>query len=520
MDGSFLSRLLASNGRRTFWEGIAILIVWSGLVLYQASVHVMWRDEVRALSIALSGDDLKGMFGVLHGEGHPALWYLLLRGAYEVFGTYAVLPGLAFFIAAATIALLVFVSPFPRLVLLLLVGSHCFLYEYSVMARNYGIAALLLFLIAALYRRWRDRGPVLGILLLLLANTNVIAAMMVGAFLLFWFLELLEDNDRRWTAPWKNFLVNSALATVGVVLCALTMLPTFNDAAAVNWSEISPVTAAFEALINPGGTTPGALLDWAFPGPLISVLLFSMTLILLPHRAAFIAALAGLLLLSLFSRIGALGSYRHALVWFVFYMALAWISWGKISTALQLRRSRYQRAFHYIGIFAFLFYLEFQLMSGVIAFGRALTGSSLESRSSELGQLLNSRPELKGALVIPEPEFIGEALPYYADNPLYFVRESRFGKFVRFSRSGKLQTDLGEILNVARQLRQANHLPVVIVITHRLKDLPAGKVIREGYNWTFSASEKQIADFMSAASLIAEFGPVTTNETFDVYLLR
>ncbi len=497
-----------------------MLMVWSGLVLYQASVHVMWRDEVRALSIALSGDSITGMLQVLHGEGHPALWYLLLRGAYDVLDTHAVLPGVAFFIGAGAVSLLVFLSPFSRFVLIALVGSHCFLYEYSVMSRNYGIAAFLFFLIAALYRSWRDRGPLLGLLLLLLANTNVIAAMMVGTFMMFWFLELLEETRPRGSIEWRNFLLNAVLAMLGVALCALTMLPTFNDAAAVDWSEISPVVAVFEALVNPGDTTPGALLSRAFPGPIVSIFLFSMTLVLLPKRPAFLAALAGLLLLSLFSRIGAVGSYRHALVWFVFYISLVWISWGHISNAVRLRADKYKKTLHYIGVFAFLFYLEFQLVNGFVVFGRALTGGSIESRSAELGELLKSHDALKGATVIPEPEFIAEALPYYAENPMYFVREGRFGKFVRFSRSGKLETDLGEILDAGRRLQQGTKLPVAIVITHKIKDLQPDKVIREGYNWKFSASEKQITEFLSATNLIAEFGPVLTNEAFDVYLLK
>ena len=46
----------------------------------------------------------------------------------------------------------------------------------SNQARNHGISALRLFIIAVVYRRWRDR----GILPFLPANTNVIAAIMTG----------------------------------------------------------------------------------------------------------------------------------------------------------------------------------------------------------------------------------------------------------------------------------------------------------------------------------------------------
>ncbi|XKM38641.1 hypothetical protein A4U53_006805 (plasmid) [Rhizobium ruizarguesonis] len=64
------------------------------------------------------------------------------------------------------------------------------------MARNYGISALLLFVITANYQAWRTRGYLISGLFFLLANTNVIAAIMTGAFILIWFLDLLEERAR------------------------------------------------------------------------------------------------------------------------------------------------------------------------------------------------------------------------------------------------------------------------------------------------------------------------------------
>src|ERR1700739_2024372 len=79
-------RLFAPKRDRRSWRDILLLAGWTLLVGLQIARHVMWRDEVRALTIALNGDDLIAMLRGLHGEGHPALWYLLLRGAHAVFG--------------------------------------------------------------------------------------------------------------------------------------------------------------------------------------------------------------------------------------------------------------------------------------------------------------------------------------------------------------------------------------------------------------------------------------------------
>ena len=57
------------------WHAAAGALAWR---------HVVWRDEARALSIATQGEDWIAMLRGLHGEGHPALWYLLLRAAHAI----------------------------------------------------------------------------------------------------------------------------------------------------------------------------------------------------------------------------------------------------------------------------------------------------------------------------------------------------------------------------------------------------------------------------------------------------
>ena len=48
--------------------------------------HIIWRDEARALSIAIQGEDWIAMLRGLHGDGHPAFWYLLLRAVHWIAG--------------------------------------------------------------------------------------------------------------------------------------------------------------------------------------------------------------------------------------------------------------------------------------------------------------------------------------------------------------------------------------------------------------------------------------------------
>src|SRR5215472_604514 len=86
---------------------LGLFVLWLSLVLFMAWHHAFWRDEVRALSLALQGENVVEMFKSLRGEGHPALWYLFLRAAYFVVRSPAVLPLVSISIAAAAALLLV-----------------------------------------------------------------------------------------------------------------------------------------------------------------------------------------------------------------------------------------------------------------------------------------------------------------------------------------------------------------------------------------------------------------------------
>ena len=86
-------RFFALRFRRSDRRNRLILfILWLVLIGWFISGHTFWRDEVRAFSFALSGANMAEMLRITHGEGHPALWYLLLRGAHNLFPFREVLP--------------------------------------------------------------------------------------------------------------------------------------------------------------------------------------------------------------------------------------------------------------------------------------------------------------------------------------------------------------------------------------------------------------------------------------------
>ncbi len=155
--------------------------VWLIVVAYLAWYHVFWRDEVRAFSLALAGSDVVGMGGAVHGEGHPLLWYLLLRAAHGLAPVREALPAVALCVGIAGAAFFTWRAPFRPLIVVAVLFSGWMTFEYTVMARNYGISMLLMFVIADRFARGRDGALATGGLLFLLCNTNVPSVILAGS---------------------------------------------------------------------------------------------------------------------------------------------------------------------------------------------------------------------------------------------------------------------------------------------------------------------------------------------------
>src|SRR5438045_2371716 len=125
-------------------DRLLLVIAWLALVGWFLWSHVVWRDEVRAFSLALSGANVVEMLRNVHGEGHPALWYLILRGAHDLFPYREVLPVAGAILGVAAMAIVTFASPFRIVAIALVLFSGYGAFEYGVVARNYRMSALVM----------------------------------------------------------------------------------------------------------------------------------------------------------------------------------------------------------------------------------------------------------------------------------------------------------------------------------------------------------------------------------------
>jgi hypothetical protein len=520
----------------------ALLSAWLGFVLFMALNHVVWRDEARALSLSIQGGNAFAMVKTLHaqGEGHPAAWYLLLRGAHVLFPRPAVLQIVAFAVAAAAILLLVFRSPFGLLPVALIAFSGFACFEYSVMARNYGISMLLMFLFATLYERYRERGFLLGMTLFLLANCNAHSALLVGAFLFFWLGDVMTINDRaQRSQALRIFLFNAIVAALGVVACLLTIFPPPRDSSVFHDRTGGGFTLKllFKEIFLPARQLDDLMyLPNAIRKPLsldsvaslrvqkcaMSLIMFGSTLGLIRRPSAFLASLAALIGFSMFFSRVYPGYYRHEALWLVFLSSMYWIagSTGKQNApALPRLPKPIVRAASTIGSTLFLLLIALQLPHAFVEVARAAGYAFPHSRSRDFGTLVSKHPELQDAVIMADPDFMVEPLSYYIPNRTYLMREHRYGNVVIFTRKARMTLNLDEILANAQDIRRKTGKPVVILMAVKLDPALPAQSIKEGIGWELVTTPEQTRHFLASTKLIKNFEPAASDESYDVYVL-
>ncbi|QKK23124.1 hypothetical protein [Rhizobium hidalgonense] len=510
-----------------------IFLVWLALASALCWSETVWRDEVRALSLALQGDNFADMLRQLHGEGHPALWYILLRTAYVVVGSPVALKAVALVIAAAAAYLLVFRLKLPLPIMLLSLFGSFSIFEYAAMSRNYGISMLLIFLIVLTWEKGARNGLSIGLLFALLANTNVHSVVLVGGFLAYWFFDLVLVRPRPPLREYRALATAAAVAAVGIVLCFLTVYPTFNDTGQNDLSGENFAVLALRALALPSSHFmsfyPDSILElmMAYPlafrifAALMSVLIYGSLFALANRRPAMIAAGLVLVGLSLLFTLVYPGGYRHQALWLVFMTAMTASTTPFQRVGADVAAIKAAGGGVKFGRLCFLVLLALQVVSGIEKVNRTFVAEIPFSRSKDFGAFIQSRPDLKDAIIMADPDYLVEALPYYVSNRTYLLREERFGAIVRYTRNARLSLSFADILQAARRLQQGEQVPVVILLSQRLDQIAAPVSLRESYVWRLSLTPEDISAFQNATEFVKRFGPAAgSDETYDVYVMK
>lgn len=489
--------------------GIA-LFLWLVIVVTTALHHEMWRDEVRALSIALDAESVWDLFATLRNEGHPFLWYWILRSAYWLWPTPVVLQVVSILIGFAAVTLFLKKAPFPLIVRLLFIFGALPLANYSVLARNYGISMLLYFLFADAYSRPERKNYLIALILALLANTNYLAMMFSGILVCLWAVEeYLKVQDVR--LFFRRFIFPATLAVLGIILAFFTILMDADS------SQAPPEFIASRDYFRPmldSALHPGRFFDelMAATPPVRDMVIFGLLAGLLASPLYAGSLYVAIFMFDLISSTIIPPDARHQGVLLMLIVALYWIV--AVRNGRQAKRDIPLTIAIYL-VLAPLFYHQ-------ITLARLKITEEVQremSSSAALGKYINTNRQFHDAVIMGDPDYLLGPLSYHVKNRIYYVRENRYGTYERYVKVPKPDVTLSDVLGAAERIRESEHVPVLILLQHW--DMPKSEsytAVRI-YGRQFHANREEMLQFSSRTIKLAEFNHAVSDENYEVFLL-
>lgn len=176
---------------------VITLIIYLLGVCTVSYFHEPWFDEAQAWAIARSGSLKEILFEIPHYEGHPPLWDLILLPFAKLGAPYELsLAAVNIFFMTLAVAVLLFKSPFPKLIRCLLPFNFFLFYQYGVVSRPYCILVLAIFLAAACYKN-RNEHPVKYLLCLaLMCAVHSYGIIIAGCLCIVWLIEIFTEYKK------------------------------------------------------------------------------------------------------------------------------------------------------------------------------------------------------------------------------------------------------------------------------------------------------------------------------------
>lgn len=176
---------------------VITLIIYLLGVCTVSFFHEPWFDEAQSWAIARSGTIKEILFEIPHYEGHPPLWHLILAPFAKLGAPYELsLAAVNIFFMTLAVAVLLFKSPFPKLIRCLLSFNFFLFYQYGVVSRPYCILVLAIFLAAACYKN-RNEHPVKYLLCLaLMCAVHSYGIIIAGCLCIVWLIEIFTEYKK------------------------------------------------------------------------------------------------------------------------------------------------------------------------------------------------------------------------------------------------------------------------------------------------------------------------------------
>ncbi|MEO6029671.1 MAG: hypothetical protein ABIR79_22620 [Candidatus Binatia bacterium] len=507
------------TGRRWVWPA-AITAVYAIVVIWAASHHEPWRDEVVPLSIARAAHSFSELVAPLRFEGHPIGWYALLWVLDALIGKAWVLKAASVGSAIGAVFLLNR-SRLPWWLLALFTFSFFPLYQYSVVSRGYGLEMLVLFGLCTIFPHRRGHPIALGLVLAALANTEAFGAIIAIAVAGMVVVEAAMVADaRRRLATDRAVWAGAAVFAAGLLFALWVAFPAASHRG-TGIHQLGAVDVALgigHAILQPVAHSTGMA---TLPVPTLWIFAYFVYLVRTPPLLAFVAvALIGME--ALFNLAHGPSAAWHIGHVFLVLIAALWLdASGSIATLSLPTRLEHGRVWLGRILMAGLCVVLAQHVS--LGAARIMAETRYDySANRRFGELLHANPAWDDAVVMGDPDGPLWSLPYYAGHRVYLAREATYRAWGVYAPPRRVAFDLSELLATARRVHSECACPVVLTLGYDVGQLGIHTRFKgTRFEETFEITARARDEFLAATKPIARSNePTITDEHYDVFVLR
>ena len=326
---------------RTLSKELSDLLFVSPFLLFlywELARHVMWRDEINVWGLVTQSHSVLEVLARVRYEGHPAFWYLVCYAASLISHQLIMMKVVQGVIATAIVLVLAWTGPFKRHELALILLGYYLSFQYTVMARMYGLEVLFALLYAWARARHPERVALNALWLGLIANQDV-TGMLLATVLA---AEYLWD---RWQAAKSSgqdvlkVVAPGVAVYVGLVLVSIMTLWPTKD---IGWASTGPVFAHFSDPEHFGNafakwagigwfpTTTDVIAHWdearPWPHALLIPLALGALIAFYWRKPRYAATYAGVAVVGmLFSHATHVGALRHVGIIYITFLVTLWL---------------------------------------------------------------------------------------------------------------------------------------------------------------------------------------------------
>lgn len=304
---------MRKNINKTFIISIIFYVVITFLRMIN---HTPWLDEARAWTLAQELN-LFQIMNYMKIEGHLFVWYLIMMpfAKANLWYPYSML-FLNWMFAVLAVIFMWLKAPFNNITKVCITFSFPFLAYYSVVARCYAVGILCLFALAYFYKDKMNHPNIYSFLLIITANTSVMAIFGATAFGILFLYNLIKNKSKQMIYP-------IIILFIGAFLVLYQML-----GADPHHNVLIPINFSIKFFEN----------VFVLHNPILNIfllLIFAFLLIkfLIERKQSLVFLLSTYLLLFLEMRFVYTGYFWHHYFFYIYLIIAIWIGYGKNNLA-------------------------------------------------------------------------------------------------------------------------------------------------------------------------------------------